>query len=432
MLLIKNGHIIDPKTNRNSFGDVLVRDGIVAKIEGNINEEDYPGIKVINAQGCIVSPGFVDVHSHFRDPGFTEKETIATGAAAAAAGGYTSVVCMANTDPVIDSVSSLNYVLGRFENETIHIYQDSALTVGRQGKRLVDMKVLKDAGAVGFTDDGSPVLDETIVSKAMAMAQELNVPLSFHEEDPSFVYDAGINQGDVAEKLGLKGASRFAEISLTDRDLKLALRSGASIDIQHVSAAETVELIRKAKAEEAEDIIHAEATPHHFSLTEEAIIEYGTNAKVNPPLRTEKDRMAIIGALADGTIDIIATDHAPHTAEQKKKTFTGAPSGIIGLETALSLAITKLVRPGYIDVIKMIELMSTNPAGLYHLKAGSIAVGMPADIAVFNPDEVRVVTKFFSRSSNSPFIGSTLFGSVHYTVAAGKIAYDSSMKAGNE
>ena len=290
MILIKGGHVVDPGTGRDGKYDILTEDDRITAVEENISQQQYPSAQIIYAGECIVAPGLVDVHSHFREPGQTEKETIYTGASAAAAGGYTSVVCMANTDPCTDNIQTLNYILERARNLDIHLYQDAALTINRSGSRLVDMRQLKEAGAAGFTDDGAPDLDENIVARAMAIAQELHVPLSFHEEDPAFVYEAGINEGDIAEKLGMQGASRQAEITLAERDLNLALRAGAVIDIQHVSAAETVELIRKAKSLEEEDIIHAEASPHHFSLTEDAILEYGTNAKVNPPLRTEADR----------------------------------------------------------------------------------------------------------------------------------------------
>ncbi len=423
MLLIKGGHVIDPSCGLDGMYDVLTAEGKIAAIAKELNEDDYPGIRVINAKGMVVAPGLVDVHSHFREPGFTDRETISSGAAAAAAGGYTSIVCMANTEPAVDNVRTLNYIKARFEEEEIHLYQDAAVTVGRAGEKLVDMGMLKKAGAVGFTDDGTAITDGRIVADAMKEAGLLKMPLSFHEEDPEYVHDAGINAGEEAKKLGLEGASREAEIEMVKRDLKMALKTGAVIDIQHVSAAETVDLIRKAKKKDASHIIHAEATPHHFSLTEDAIEEYGTNAKVNPPLRTEADRKAIIEGIQDGTLDLIATDHAPHTAEEKARLFKKAPSGMIGLETALALGITKLVKPGYINMMTLIRAMSTAPAELYMLPAGTIRKGKAADIVIFSPSEVQIISKFRSKAVNSPFIGSTLIGKVHYTIVSGKIVY---------
>ena len=423
MLLIKGGHVTDPEEGIDDRLDILTDGCTIKRTDKNIASESCPEAQLIDATGCIVAPGFVDVHSHFREPGQTEKETVHTGAAAAAAGGYTSVVLMANTDPCVDDTAALNYVFERMRTVDIHLYQDAALTAERNGKRLTDMEKLAEAGAAGFTDDGTADLDADIVRQGMITAQRLGLPISFHEEDPSYISESGINAGNVARRLGLKGASREAETVLAKRDLDMALETGASIDIQHVSAAETVGLIREAKKRDEKGIIHAEATPHHFSLTEDAILEFGTNAKVNPPLRTEADRMAIIGGLQDGTLDIIATDHAPHTELQKKNAFISAPSGMIGLETALGLAVTKLVRPGYISIHELIGLMSRNPAKMYGLKAGSLAAGMPADVVIFDPEEEWTVGNFFSKSSNSPFTGSRLYGRVKYTIASGKIVF---------
>lgn len=425
MLLIKGGQVVDPASGRNEKADVLIDGCTIIRTAASIDTEGMTDINIIDATGCIVAPGLVDVHAHFREPGQTEKETIHTGAAAAAAGGYTSVVCMANTDPCIDNTAALSYVFDRMRTVDVHLYQDAAFTVERSGSRLVDMEGMIRAGAAGFTDDGAADLDVNIVREGMQRAQKLGVPISFHEESPAYISESGINAGKVAKELGLMGASRSAETVLTSRDLELALQTGAIIDIQHVSAAETVDLIRKAKLKDADGIIHAEATPHHFSLTEEAVLKYGTNAKVNPPLRTEDDRQAIIKGLQDGTIDLIATDHAPHTELQKKKAFMGAPSGMIGLETALALGVTRLVHDGFISMDRLIELMSTNPAKMYGLNAGTMKDGAPADVVIFDPDEEWTVRSFYSKSSNSPFIGQTLQGKVHYTIVSGKVAFSS-------
>ncbi len=420
-MLIKNGRVIDPSSKTDKKADVLIKGSLIKKIASDIPESENEDGEVVDAAGMVVCPGLVDVHAHFRDPGQTEKEDLASGETAAIAGGYTSVVLMANTEPAIDSVVMLNNNIKRTFDSRIHIYHCAAVTKSRQGRSLTQMKALFESGAPGFTDDGSPIIDEDIARKAMKEAALIGAPLSFHEEDPAYISEAGINAGEVSERFGLRGADRQAEISMVQRDIKIALEEGAKIDIQHVSAAQTVELIRQAKKKDKNDLIHAEATPHHFSLTEEAISEFGTDAKVNPPLRTEEDRLAIIEGLKDGTIDMIATDHAPHTGIEKRRTFVAAPSGMIGLETALALGVTNLVKAGHMDLMKLIELMSLNPARFYRFKAGKLSEGKVADITIFDPDEKWTVTKFFSKSSNSPFRGKELTGKVHFTIANGKV-----------
>ena len=420
-MLIKDGRVIDPASKTDKKTDILIRKDKIVAIEDNIRPVE--GEETINAGGLVVCPGFVDVHAHFRDPGQTEKEDLVTGKEAAAAGGYTSVVLMANTVPPIDRVERLNENIIKTMDSYIHVYHCATVTVDKKGVSLVDMRKLREAGAAGFTDDGSPILNKELVKEAMDISADIEAPLSFHEEDPSYICEAGINAGSMAKKLGLTGADRKAEISMVKRDIELALKTGAKIDIQHVSAAETVALLRKAKKKDNRSLIHAEATPHHFSLTEDAIIDRGTFAKVNPPLRTQNDRLAIIEGLKDGTLDMIATDHAPHTDREKKRGFTAAPSGMIGLETALALGITNLVKAGHIDLMKLIELMSLNPAKFYGFDAGRLYVGGVADIAIFDPNEEWTVEDFRSKSSNSPFIGSRLTGRVRYTIASGKTVY---------
>lgn len=422
-LLIKNARILDPSADLDETADICVENGCIREIAKDADPDLYDA--VIDAAGLVAAPGFVDVHAHFRDPGQTAKETLHTGALAAAAGGYTSVVCMANTVPAVDEPGILKDILERAAKEKIHIYQTAAVTLGREGIRLTDMAVLKASGAAGFTDDGTAIADERLTEQAMKEASALDAVLSFHEEDPAFVYEAGVNSGRIAETLGLKGADRRAEYLMIERDLKLALKTGAKTDIQHVSAKESVEIIRRYKAGDLKGIIHAEVTPHHFSLTEDMVSEKGSLAKVNPPLRTEEDRQALIEGIKDGTLDLIATDHAPHTAEEKDREFVKAPSGMTGLETALALGITNLVDPGHISLNKLIELMSCAPAGLYGLAAGSLSVGSPADAVLFDPAEEWIVTaeKMRSGSKNSPFIGQKLRGKVRYTIAAGEIIY---------
>lgn len=420
MLLIKNGYMIDPKSGKDGKYDILTEKDRILKIGKNL---ESPGsrCKVIDAEGLLVAPGLVDAHVHFREPGFTQKEDITTGAAAAAKGGFTSVVLMANTKPPVDNKETLEYVVNRGRETGIHVYTCANVTVGMQGKKLTPMKELAAAGAAGFTDDGIPLMDAAIVRKAMEEAAALDLPISFHEEDPGLISENGINRGAASEKLGINGSSREAEITLVKRDLKLALETGASINIQHISAAESVELVRRAK--EKGTNIHAEATPHHFTLTESAVAEYGTLAKMNPPLRTEEDRMEIIRGLVDGTIDMIATDHAPHTEEEKAKPITQAPSGIIGLETALALGITELVDKGYLTMCQLLRLMSTNPAALYHLDAGYLEEGGPADLILIDTYARVIPGDYVSKAANSPFTGWELKGKVVRTIASGTEVY---------
>ncbi|MBE5925266.1 MAG: dihydroorotase [Lachnospiraceae bacterium] len=430
MLLIKNGHVIDPKSNKDETLDILIKDNHIVRIDNFIIEAELPedernNLQVIYADNLFVAPGLVDVHSHFRDPGFTYKEDILTGAKAAAKGGYTTVVLMANTKPVVDNLETLKYVTDKASETDIHVLTCASITMGLQGKELTDMDTLKNAGAVGFTDDGIPLMNDDIVIEAMKKAASLNVPLSFHEENPELITNNGINHGKASEYYNIEGSPRAAEIDLIARDLNYAETYNAIIDIQHISTREGVELIRSKKAElqsKGMNNIHGEATPHHFSLTEEAVIENGTLAKMNPPLRTEKDRLAIIEGLKDNTIDIIATDHAPHSADEKAKPITEAPSGIIGLETALSLGISNLVKAGHLSYLQLIEKMTINPAKMYNLDCGYIAEGGPADLVIFN-DKSYTVGKPVSKSTNSPFLGKQLDGEILYTICDGKIVY---------
>lgn len=436
-LLIKNGYVIDPKSGKNGHKDILISNGKIEKIAPSIALEDCgvsiskktglpkaTELRVVDADGLLIAPGLVDVHVHFRDPGFTDKEDIYTGAKAAAKGGFTSVVMMANTKPAIDSVETMKYVLDKGRETAINVYACGNVTKGLKGEELTDMDALAAAGAVGFTDDGIPLINEDIVKQAMKKTAQLDMPISFHEEDPSVIDNNGINRGKASEYFGIGGSPRTAEINMIERDIKLAEGIRASIDIQHISTKEGVQLVREAKA--AGMSIHAEATPHHFSLTEEAAIEHGTLAKMNPPLREEADRRAIIEGLVDETIDMIATDHAPHTAEEKARELTKAPSGIIGLETALSLGITNLVGAGYMTINKLIKLMSTNPAAVYHLDAGYIAENGPADIILVDTQASEVYEKesIASKASNTPFIGCELKGKVMMTICRGEVAYE--------
>lgn len=416
-ILIKNGKLVNPRGKSGMF-DILVEDGKVSCIAeaGSMTGDD-----VIDAGGCIIAPGFVDVHSHFRDPGQTYKEDILTGAEAAKRGGYTSIVLMANTIPTVDNADTVRYVLDKGKETGINIHTCANITKGMQGSELTDFDALKSAGAIGFTDDGKPLLDKALVREAMVAAKKLDVPLSFHEEDPAFIKNNGINHGRASEHFEIFGADREAEISMVKRDIGLAKETGADIDIQHISTAEGVELVREARRTHKN--VHAEATPHHFSLTEDAVIEFGSLAKMNPPLRTEEDRIAIIEGLRDGSIEMIATDHAPHSMEEKNKGLLQAPSGIIGLETALPLAIMNLVDTGYLSMEQFIERISCAPAALYHLEAGVIEEGRAADMVIFDPKEKWIAGDYASKSENSPFTGKEMTGKIKYTLCDGRIVY---------
>lgn len=423
MLLIQNCRLIDPASHTDGMRDLLLADGVVKAIAPAGTLSAPAGCEVLAAHGIVAAPGLVDTHSHFRDPGFPEKEDIHTGSLSAARGGYTSIVMMANTKPPIDCVPVLEDVLARGRKEKIHIYSAANVTVGMQGAERTDFVSLKEAGAVVFTDDGRPVMDQDLLKNALKLARKLDVPVSLHEEDPTFVKNPGVNAGGkAAAALGLVGADRQAEASLVARDVKLAEEVGGKLLIQHISSKEGVALVREAQKHNP--LIQAEATPQHFSLTEAAVLEKGTLAKVNPPLRLEEDRQAILAGIADGTIRIIATDHAPHAKAQKDQPFVKAPSGMIGLETALSLGIRNLVQPGVISLEHFLAMLTINPAEYYHLPAGRICEGGPADLVLFDPERTWTVTsRFASRSSNSPFIGETLPGVVLYTICRGEIIY---------
>ena len=423
MILIKNGRIVDPVRQFDDIADILIEGKNIVKVGKNLKlDENDSNLRVIDASGLVAAPGLVDAHVHFRDPGFTYKEDIETGAKAAAKGGFTMVVCMANTKPAVDNLETLKYIQDKAAKTGIHILQASTITKGLQGKELVDMDAMANAGACGFTDDGIPILNEKILVEAMEKARELDLPVSLHEEDPAFIIRPGVNQGTVSEKLGYGGASRTAEDVMVARDVILALHTGASVCIQHISSGNSVELVRTAKKLGAD--VHAEATPHHFTLTEDAVLEYGALARMNPPLRTEKDRQEIIEGIKDGTIDMIVTDHAPHSMEEKAKPLADAPSDITGLETSLSLGIKSLVQPGHISLMKLMELMSKNPAEFYRMEPASITEGAVADLVIFGENELWTVDKFASKASNSPFKGWELPGKVHFTICDGNIVYE--------
>lgn len=407
-MLIKNINFIDTIENGIKCVDMLIEDGIVSAIEESIEKDDRC---VIDGEGLYISHGLIDTHVHFRDPGQTYKEDLTTGSAAAKRGGYTAVLLMANTKPVVDNTETLEDILARSKNLGISIYQNATVTKGMLGEELVDMDALHKAGAVGFTDDGKPIMKAKLLYDALIEAKKYDAPISLHEEDPFFIKKAGKNET----------APAIAEAVMVARDAYLAVKADSKLNFQHISSADALEIIRNYK--KYTDKIFAEVTPHHFTLTEEAVEKHGTLAKMNPPLRTAADREAIIRAIKDGTIDIIATDHAPHAAEEKAKDFFSAPSGIIGLETALPLAIDELHHKHGIDLVKIIKMLTVNPARLYGLEEGSIRVGSRADLVIFDINEEYIYEKSSSKSQNSPFIGEKLKGKVKYTIKDGKVVY---------
>lgn len=419
----------------------MIRDGkiadIIVKSEGTTEIKAQNAVAtappsdsdndILDATGLYIAPGMADTHVHFRDPGFEYKEDIDSGAKAAAAGGYTQIVLMANTNPHVDNEDTLSYVLDKGAKTGIHIHTCANVTKDMAGRELVDMEALKNAGAVGFTDDGVPIMNEKLCLEAMRKCAELDVPISFHEENPELIENNGINRGFASEYFKIGGSPREAEIDLIKRDIDLVFRCidkyglNPKLVIQHISTREGVWMVRDAKKRGLN--IHAEATPHHFTLTEEAVIEHGTLAKMNPPLRTVTDKQAIKVGLMDGTIDLIATDHAPHASFEKEKPLTEAPSGIIGLETALSLAIEELIRPGFMTYPQLFNRLSLAPCELYGLEGGKIKKTLNADLVIFDPKGTWVAGDFKSKSSNSPFTGRNLSGVIKYTICGGKIVY---------
>ncbi len=430
MKIITNARVMDPESQRDEVTDILMEGDEILGIRQATEQELSKAEEIIQGQGLIAAPGLVDAHVHFRDPGFTYKEDIYTGARAAAAGGVTTVICMANTKPAVDSVETLTDLINREKELPVHVMNTATVTKGLKGEELTDMEALAASGAVGFTDDGIPIIDVKLLMEAFQKAADLDLPISLHEEDPALVGSYGVNQGQVAEKLGVPGASHLAEETLAARDCLLAKESGVRLDIQHVSSGVTVDIIRFMKQQGIR--VYAEVTPTHFSFTEDLLLEKGTLAKVNPPLRTAWDRDKLVEGLQDGTIDMIVTDHAPHTMEEKAKGFdpkNPAPSGLIGLETSLALGITHLVTSGKLTLMELLEKMTVNPADFYKLPCGRLQAGRVADIILIDPEEKWIVTEdgLHSKSKNSPFIGMTLQGRVKTTICRGQVVYQDRM-----
>ena len=421
MKLIKNGRVIDPKSQFDALADILIDGQKIVAIGQDLTREDA---EIIDATGKIVAPGLIDIHVHFREPGQTHKEDIHTGSLAAARGGFTTVVMMANTNPTVSTVETLTEVLSSASRENIHVKSVATITDKFDGQTLTDFEALLKAGAVGFSDDGIPFTDAGQVRKAMQKAVDFDTILALHEEDPQLTGVLGINDGAVAHQCGVTGAPTVSEYSMVARDAMLALDTKARVHFQHLSAGESVDVVRFAKAMGAK--ITAEVTPQHFSITEDAILTHGTNAKLNPPLRRTSDIEKLIIGLQDGTIDVIATDHAPHTHAEKDQEITKAPSGMTGLETSLSLGLTHLVAPGHLSVMALLEKMTSNPAQVLGVDAGYLAENGPADLVIFDADVTREVTDdFASKASNSPFVGDQLQGVIAYTICDGDIVYQS-------
>jgi dihydroorotase len=433
-VLILNGRLVDPASGVDAERDVLLRHGRVAAVERPGGFEGVkakePGSQIIDAAGMIVAPGLVDVHVHLREPGQTYKESIATGTAAAAAGGFTSVVAMPNTVPVNDSVAGLEWMLDAARGACVKLFAMPAATFGSRGEEISDFHELRRAGAVGFTDDGKPVLHDRVMREALVAAAGIGVPVSQHAEDTRLTGGCSMNAGPVAFRLGLRGMTVEAEARIVERDIRLlkdierqeGLRP--HLHVQHVSTARAMGMIRDAKA--AGLHVTCEVAPHHFTLTDEAIGDYDTNAKMNPPLRAEVDRMAMIAGLMDGTVDCIATDHAPHALFEKEQEFERAPNGITGLETALGLALRVLHKGQGMTVSRVMELMSAQPAGIVSLEGrGTLKVGSFADVVVFDPavEWSFEAKRSRSKSKNTPFDGAGMVGRVMATISEGRVVY---------
>ncbi|MDY3024702.1 MAG: dihydroorotase [Streptococcus hyovaginalis] len=420
MLLIKNGRVIDPQSGFDQVADILVDGQKIVKIAQSISAEDA---YVIDASGLVVAPGLVDIHVHFREPGQTHKEDIHTGALAAAAGGFTTVVMMANTNPTISTVETLTEVLASAAKEKIHIKSNASVTLNFDGENLTDFEGLLKAGAVGVSDDGIPLENSGVVRAAFKKAKALDMVIALHEEDPNLNGILGLNESVAREHFGCGGARGVAEYSMIARDAMIAYEVGNQFHVQHLSKAESVKVVGFVRELGAN--VTAEVSPQHFSKTESLLLEKGANAKMNPPLRLESDRLAVIEGLKSGVISIIATDHAPHHQDEKTVAdVTKAPSGMTGLETSLSLGLTYLVEAGHLSLVDLLTKMTLNPAKLYGFDAGYLAENGPADLVIFSDHDKRTISDtFYSKASNSPFVGETLTGKVYYTICDGKIVY---------
>jgi dihydroorotase len=422
LLWISNARVIDPAAKRDGKSDQYIADGrFVAKFTAAQKKQ----ARKIDARGLVACPGLVDIHVHFREPGQTHKETIQTGSWAAAAGGFTTVVCMPNTSPVADSVGTIEYINNAIERgAVVHVYPTGCITVGQKGEQLAPTGSLKRAGVVAITDDGHCVQNNEIMRRAVEYAKMFALPVMDHCQDEAMTQNAAMNEGVMSTRLGLRGWPHAAEDVIVSRNVILSTYIGGHIHLQHISSGNSVDIIRRAKGRGVR--ITAEATPHHIALTDAALAGYDPSYKMNPPLRTEQDRRAIIEGLRDGTLDCVATDHAPHTDYEKDKEFDYAPFGVIGLETALSIVLDVLYRQSKFSLPEIIALMTCKPARVLGLPAGTLEAGAAADVTLFDPDEKwrYDADAGFSKSANSPWHGQTLTGRIKTTVVSGRIVYD--------
>ena len=420
-LLIRNGRVVHPVTGTVELQDILAEDGKISLMEHGIAGE---ADRVIDAAGLMVAPGLVDMHVHLRDPGLTYKEDILTGCAAAARGGVTSVACMANTSPAVDCPEQVAYVLGRAREACgVEVYPIAALSKGLRGEEPTDAEALKKAGAVALSDDGNNVDNANLMRDVLITARRLEMPVLCHCEDTSMVAGRAVNEGSVSRQLWLEGRPAIAEEIMVMRDAMLAEETGAHVHICHVSTAKSVDIIRRMKKRGVR--LTCETCPQYFTLTEDEVLTQGAMARVNPPLRTRNDVAGIVAGLRDGTIDVIATDHAPHSAEEKARPLSRAPSGMVGLETSLALALTHLYHAGRMDLPDLIRRMSTAPADILGISRGHMSLGAQADLTIFDLDEEWTIDpeQFASKARNTPFAGRKVKGKVKYTIVRGEVIY---------
>jgi dihydroorotase len=421
-ILIRGGRILDPSRNLDGVADLLLIEGRVEASGRSLGTPD--GAIVLEASGMVVAPGLIDLHVHLREPGQEDLETVATGAMAAAAGGFSAVCAMPNTDPVTDNQAAVGFIVSQAQRAgKARVYPIGAISLGQKGQQLAEFGELVGAGAVAVSDDGKPVVSSHLMRTALEYARTFGIPVADHCEDPTLAEGGAMHEGLVSTRLGLKGVPAAAEEIMVARDILLAELTGGHIHLCHMSTRGSVELIRRAK--ERGIRVTAEACPHHFTLTHEACEDYNTNAKMNPPLREPEDREAIRQALRDGTIDVICTDHAPHHYDAKEREFDDAPNGIIGLETALGLAVTELVETGILTLAQLVERLSVAPARTFNLPGGSLAPGRPADVVILDPAAQWVVDPeaFYSKSRNTPFGGRQLVGRAEVTIVRGQIVF---------
>ena len=421
-VLLKGGRLVDPSSKLDGIGDLLVRDGKIESVGGTIAAP--ADATVIDCSGQVVAPGFIDVHCHLREPGREDVETIATGARAAAAGGFTAVCAMPNTDPVTDNQAAVGFVLKQGKAAAAaRVYPIGAISIGERGERLAEFGEMVGAGAIAVSDDGKPVVSAQLMRTALEYARTFGIPVADHCEDPTLAEGGAMNEGLVSARLGLKGIPSEAEEIMAIRDILLARRTGGHVHLCHMSTRGSVELIRWGKDRNIR--VTAEVCPHHLSLTEAEVEGYDTHAKMNPPLRSADDVDALQQAVKDGTIDVIATDHAPHHYDEKEREFADAPNGIVGFETALAVNITWLVKPGSISLATLIDKMSCAPAKLFHLPGGTLRRGGAADVTVFDPAREWTVepTRFFTKGRNTPYTGRTLTGLVACVLVDGRIVH---------